>query len=65
MRLQGLTEAVISSHYMNKFASCDSFLDDILVIFIGRNIFFNVNKDDIVEIEDFMVMGKHRLKEKK
>ena len=51
---------VTSSHYVNKFASCDSLLDHILVIFIGRDIFFNVNKGDEVETEDFhMVMRKN------
>jgi hypothetical protein len=37
---------------------CDSLLDDYLVTYIERDIFFEVNEEDI--IETFMVLRKRR-----
>jgi hypothetical protein len=38
---------------------CDSLLDDCLVTYIERDIFFEVNEEGI--IETFMVLRKRRL----
>ena len=38
----------------------DSLLDDCLVIFIGWDIFFEVDEDDIIKI--FMSLRKRRIK---
>jgi hypothetical protein len=37
---------------------CDSLLDDCLVTYIERDIFFEVNEEDI--IETFMALRKRR-----
>jgi hypothetical protein len=50
------TMSLVNTKLRNKM--CGTFLDDCLVTYIERDIFFEVNEEDI--IETFMVLRKHR-----
>ena len=47
--------SLVKTKLRNKM--CDSLLDDFLVTYIERDIFFEVNEEDI--IETFMALRKH------
>ena len=49
--------SLVKTKLRNKM--CDSLLDDCLVTYIERDIFFEVNEEDI--IETFMALRKRRL----
>jgi hypothetical protein len=48
--------SLVKTKLRNKM--CDSLLDDCLVIYIERDIFFEVNEED--KIENFMALRKRR-----
>jgi hypothetical protein len=50
------TMSLVKTKLRNKM--CDSLLDDCLVTYIERDIFFEVNEEDI--IETFMALRKRR-----